>query len=189
MVSASIQCPFLRPPYSASVGFFQAAGLLVVQEDAVIELAGHAADGRLVADVGGTESAGGQAARCRPGSTSTDGLAHPRHLHRRRHAAGGAAIDDDVVTVGGHRGGNDGKTQEHYGDDTIHAITPLTPRSLPLKPPHYRAASGAVELPETVSGGRLWIWPPVPEAWGGCQQLVHRRVVTFGSSGWIAKRR
>ena len=67
--------------------------------DAAVELAGDAADGRLVADVGRPQAAGGQAAEALARLDQHHRLAHPRRLHRRRHAGGRAAVDHHVITV------------------------------------------------------------------------------------------
>ena len=50
---------------------FPGGRVVVVLADALVELAGDAADGRLVADVGLPESAGGQPAQPALGSIST----------------------------------------------------------------------------------------------------------------------
>jgi hypothetical protein len=71
-------------------------GLGVVQGDAVIELAGQPADGRLVANVRGTQSARGQAADMGAGFHERHGLAQLDRLDGRDDARRSAAEDDDV---------------------------------------------------------------------------------------------
>ena len=73
--------------------------VLVVAADAAVEIARDAADGLLVADVGGAQSAGGHAAQVLARLDQHDGLAHAGRLDRRRNAARGAAVDDQVIAT------------------------------------------------------------------------------------------
>ena len=73
--------------------------VLVVAADAAVEIAGDAADGSLVADVGGAQSAGGHAAQVLARLDQHDGLAHAGSLDCRRNAARGAAVDDQVIAT------------------------------------------------------------------------------------------
>ena len=75
------------PLKSARFSYFQFGIVLIVLADALVELAGDAADGRLVADVGGAQAAGGQAAEVLARLDQHDALAHAGRLNRRGDAA------------------------------------------------------------------------------------------------------
>ena len=95
-------------------------GVGVVLEDGGVELAGDAADGFFVADVGGAESAGGEATEVLGGFNEDGGAAHAGGLDGGGDACGGAAVDDDVEGVGGGEGGGgeEGEEQERaHGDE------------------------------------------------------------------------
>src|SRR5437870_4043576 len=66
----------------------------IVLLDALIEFARDAADGLLVADIGGAQPAGGEAAEVLAWLDEDDRLAHACRLNGRADAAGGAAVDD-----------------------------------------------------------------------------------------------
>src|SRR5262249_43257423 len=70
--------------------------VLVVLAEALVELAGETADGLLVADIGGAEPAGSQAAQVLAWFDQDHALAHAGRLHGCADAAGCAAVDDDV---------------------------------------------------------------------------------------------
>ena len=76
LAAVAVLRPLLPPP-----------GLrpLVVLPDAVVELAGQAADDCLVAGVGPAQAAAGEPAQVPVGRDDDHRLAHPGGLHRRRH--------------------------------------------------------------------------------------------------------
>jgi len=67
-----------------------------VLRDARIELTRNPADCRFVADIGGAESAGSQAAQVPAGFDEDRAFAHTRGLHRRRHARRSAAVNAHI---------------------------------------------------------------------------------------------
>ena len=90
-------------------------GVGVELEDGGVELAGDAADGFFIADVGGAESAGGEAAEELGGFNEDGGAAHAGGLDGGGDACGGAAVDDDVEGVGGGEGGGGEEGEEQEG--------------------------------------------------------------------------
>ena len=109
---AGVPWPLL--PYSSLLLPLPRLGLVVVLPDAVVELAGEAADDGLVAGVGEPEAAAGEAAEVLVGPDDDDGLAHPLRLHRGGDGGGGAAVDDDVGLArgGGERQGGEKVTSD-----------------------------------------------------------------------------
>ncbi len=98
---------------------FPARLVLIVSADAAVEVAGDAADGSLVADVGGAEAAGGHAAQVLARLDQHDGLAHAGGLDRRRDAARRAAVDDQIIRVFGRTaGGRRDRTRSSSADET-----------------------------------------------------------------------
>ena len=73
--------------------------VLVVLVDAMVELAGEAADGVLAAAVGPAEATAGEPAEVDVGGDDHDRFAHPLRLHRGADAGRGAAIDDHVINL------------------------------------------------------------------------------------------
>jgi hypothetical protein len=65
--------------------------------DSLIEFATNAADGCLVADIGGAEAAAGQAAEVFSRFDDDRGFAHAAGLDRGCHAAAGTAVNYEVV--------------------------------------------------------------------------------------------
>ena len=68
----------------------------IMLSDAMVNLAGDAADGRFVADVGGAQAARSHAAEMKAELGDDRGFAHARRLHRGHHPGGRAAIDAEV---------------------------------------------------------------------------------------------
>ncbi len=87
-------------------------GLVVVLPDAMVELAGKAADDGLVAGVGPAQPAGGEPAQVPLRADHDDGLTHPSGLHRGRDCAGRTAVNEEVRLA---RGGESGEGERHYG--------------------------------------------------------------------------
>jgi hypothetical protein len=86
-----------------------------VAPDAVIEVSREAADDGLVAGVGPTEAAAGEASEVTVGAHHDDGTAHLSGLDRGGHGGGGTPVDDKVVLDrdgGGKHGGSEEKGQE-----------------------------------------------------------------------------
>ena len=73
--------------------------LAVGLADAGVELVREAADGELVAVIGGAEAAGSHAAEVLAGLDDGDGFAESGGFDRGGDAAGSAAVDDDVVVI------------------------------------------------------------------------------------------
>ena len=96
-LASSMACvPWPLLPYCSRFCQRQALGLVVVLPDAMVELAGEAADDGLVAGVGEAEPARGEAAQMLVRADDDDGLAHALGLHRGGDRAGGAAVDEKV---------------------------------------------------------------------------------------------
>ena len=85
-------------PLRYSVASLELPGFLalVVLPHTPIELAGDAANGRLVADIRGAQPAAGQSAQVFARLDQQRRLPHAVHLHGRRHTGRCAAVDDDV---------------------------------------------------------------------------------------------
>jgi hypothetical protein len=83
-------------------------GARVVLGDALVELAGEAADGAFVADVGLAEAAAAEAAEAGVGADENDGVAETGGLDGGHDAAGGAAVDADFGFDGRGHGGAGG---------------------------------------------------------------------------------
>ena len=88
--------------------------LVVVEVNAVVEVAGEAADDFLSAGIGPAEAAGAEAAEMFVGADDEDGLAHLFGLHGGGDGGGGAAIDEDVVDLGGGGGEGEGGEEEEF---------------------------------------------------------------------------
>ena len=73
---------------------------MVLQIDAVVEVAGESADDGFIAGVGPAESAAGEAAEVFVGPDEDDCFAHFFGLHGGDDARRGAAVNDDVVLLG-----------------------------------------------------------------------------------------
>jgi len=97
----------------------------IVMMDAGVEFPRESADGLLVADVGGTESARGESAEVSGGFDEDGGLSHAAGLDGGGDACGGATIDDDIegfgfrVKKGGCGEEGCGEEQES-GDEACH---------------------------------------------------------------------
>ena len=91
--------------------------LLILDPDAVIEVAGETADDGLVARVGVAQAGAAQAAEVDVGADDDDRLAHLLGLDGGDDPGGSAAVDDDVVGLcGGEAQGEEaeeGKAEEH----------------------------------------------------------------------------
>ena len=88
----------LLPPTQVLRALLELPGFLtlVVLPHTPVELAGDAANGLLVADVGGTQPAAGQSAQVCARLDQQRRLAHALHLDGRRDASRRAAVDDDI---------------------------------------------------------------------------------------------
>lgn len=80
---------------------FPGFGFLVVFPDAVVEVAGEAADDGFVACVGEAEAARGEAAEVFIWADDDGGFAHFFGLDGGDDACAGAAVDDEIVVGGG----------------------------------------------------------------------------------------
>ncbi len=76
---------------------FPVFGVGVVFLDSLVEGAGHASDGGFVADVCGTETAGGKTSEVFRRFDEDDGFAHLCDFDGGDDASGRASVDDDVV--------------------------------------------------------------------------------------------
>ena len=96
----------------------------VIFGDARIEFAGQSADRLLVADIGGAETAGGQAAEELRRLDQHGRPAFAGRLDGRGDAAGGSAVDDDIL--GGEGGGQaeEGQQQGAHGGAPMSAGPP-----------------------------------------------------------------
>jgi len=85
--------------------FLPAPGLraVVVLPDAVVELAGEAADHGFIAGVGKAKAAAGEAAQVFVGADDDGGFAHAFGLHGGDDPRAGAAVDDQIGRGGGGR--------------------------------------------------------------------------------------
>jgi len=92
--------------------------LIVVEVNAVVEVAGEAADDLLSAGIGPAEAAGAEAAEMFVGADDEDGFPHFFGLHGGGDGGGGAAVDEDVVDFAGGGGeGEGGEEQEFEGGE------------------------------------------------------------------------
>jgi hypothetical protein len=102
--------------------------LLVVLPDAAVKFPRDSADGALVANVGGPETARREPAEKLRRLNQHRGPAHPRRLDHGGNAAGGPAIDDEIVGTRGaaRRGHNDGRQPQssHQTHTHAHKTTP-----------------------------------------------------------------
>ena len=114
-------------------------GLRVVAVNPPVELAGHAADGFLVADVGAAQAAGGQPAEVSARLDEHDAAAHARRLHGRGDAARGAAVDDHIhPPISAHTAGH---TTEQKGQHVHKPVSPTTARNSDSLPGDTRLQS------------------------------------------------
>ena len=113
----------LRALYALAFFVHPGGVVLIVLPDAAIEVASQAADDGLVADVGGAEPAGREAAQMIRRLDQHDALAHALGLDRRDDAGRRAAVDDDVDRFGGDRAGprpaSDCQQRQKCNEDAI----------------------------------------------------------------------